>query len=585
MTGCDDPTCSVLFRSRLTGVMLTGLLLAGATLNACDRGGLTGPERAAPERPVLALNPACAGSGGQTHADSVKTAVTWSQAGNPHRVNQLIHIEGAGSLRLTAGTLVCFGSGGGLRANNGGRLRVEGTKLAPVVLTAADLIGGWLGVHLAGTPSAASPVKNLRLEHTRSTYAFATHDNHTAAIDSTVFRQNQEGLYLSGWASSLRRSRVDTVTGPNSAVTMGRRTTFQQTVIRGAAGVGLAVLGTDSISLLGGRIEGSGGPGLVVTTPETGFLSTQPVRVTAGAGYPAQLEVGAFARIYSLSYQDSLLGNARDTVVVTGGTLWTGVAFAAPALPWRVTGRIDLVTRGAIVARPGATLVMEPSAVIVADSGGQVSARGTQAAPVRFTGSAWYGIDLKGTPWRTFQGPFRDGVSYLTNARIEGTVGVAVMSHHPHPVVIDSTVFRQNGAAAWLMSTRSRISRSRVDTTLIDDPAVVLNGGATLESTLIRGSAGDGLWITPFGGIVQSCEIRESARVGIRLFTSTTIRNCNLVNNAGAGLHRDGGSTAYAEDNWWGSTSGPTGPGGDGVLGPVDYTPWLTAPYVLPYVP
>jgi hypothetical protein len=159
-------------------VLAVALLAGGAALGACVQDQPVGPERAALDRPSLALNPACAGSGGQTHVDSVNGAATWGPSGNPHRVDQLIHIEGAGSLRLSAGTLVCFGSGGGLRADNGGRLRVVGTSLAPVVLTAADLADGWLGVRLAGIPSAASPINHLRLEHTRNTYALATHDYH-----------------------------------------------------------------------------------------------------------------------------------------------------------------------------------------------------------------------------------------------------------------------------------------------------------------------------------------------------------------------------------------------------------------------
>jgi len=63
------------------------------------------------------------------------------------------------------------------------------------------------------------------------------------------------------------------------------------------------------------------------------------------------------------------------------------------------------------------------------------------------------------------------------------------MAAHPHAVVIDSTVFRQNGAAAWLWATRSRISRSRVDTTTAASAAVMLMDSTTLESTLIRRSA------------------------------------------------------------------------------------------------
>jgi hypothetical protein len=64
------------------------------------------------------------------------------------------------------------------------------------------------------------------------------------------------------------------------------------------------------------------------------------------------------------------------------------------------------------------------------------------------------------------------------------------------------------------------------------------------------------------------------------------VHDCNLVDNAGVGIYRSGGTTAVnVEDNWWGDAAGPTGPNGDGVSGLVDYTPWRTAPYVLPYVP
>jgi hypothetical protein len=61
------------------------------------------------------------------------------------------------------------------------------------------------------------------------------------------------------------------------------------------------------------------------------------------------------------------------------------------------------------------------------------------------------------------------------------------------------------------------------------------------------------------------------------------MNNCNLADNGGPGLAT--GDSMNAEDNWWGDAAGPTGPNGDGVSGPVDYTPWRTTPYVLPYVP
>jgi hypothetical protein len=566
-------------RTPLTrGILIAALLAAGAAVSACERGQPTDPERAAPDRPSLALNAACdPGLGGVTHTDSILATATWAAAGNPHRVDQLIHIEGAGSLRLTPGALVCFGGGGGLRADNGGRLRVLGSAAAPVVLTAADLADGWLGVRLAGTPASSSLIENLRLEHTRTEYALSTHDDHTAAIDSAVFRQNEFGVYLWGRESSLRRSHVDTVTSAASAaVTLGRTTTFQQTVIRGAAGVGLAVLGTDSVSVAGGRIEGSGGVGLRVTTPGSGFLTTQPVRVTGGATYPAQMEPDAFTRLYLLvTYQDSLLGNARDTLLITGGTLVTTV-YAGPALPWRVTG--DVAVRGQLMAGPGAALAFDSAVMIHAHDGGRVVARGTAAAPVRFTGTTvagWSGMRLEDVS--TYD-------TYLTNVRVENAeVGVYSFGH---PVVIDSAVFRQNGAAAWLVYAPSRLSRTRIDTTFINFPAVMIGGGVTLESTLIRGAAGIGLRVVASNPPITSCEIRDGAGDGIELVAAVQVHDCNLVGNAGVGIRRSGGTAALnVENNWWGDAAGPFGPAGDGISGLLDYTPWRTTPYVLPYVP
>jgi hypothetical protein len=572
---------------RLNVGILTAVLIAVVALSACDSGQPTAPDRAVPERPSLALNPACdPGLGGQAHTDSILVNTTWTPAGNPHRVDQLIHIEGTAWLKLDPGTLVCFGSGGGLRADNGGRVRLLGSAAAPVVLTATDPANGWLGVHLSGIPAAGSIIDHLRLEHTRGTFAFASYDAHTASIDSSLFRQNEMGVYLWGWYSQMRRSRVDTVTSSvEPAVTVGAKVAFRQNVIRGAAGVGLAVLGSDSVSLGSGRIEGSGGVGLHVATPGSGLLGIAQIRVTGGATYPALMDVSAFARIYwAQSHADSLLGNARDTLVVTGGTL-TEPAHAGPSLPWYVIGGVIVEGNGILRAHPGATLTFGSSVGLQALNGGYVSARGTPAAPVRFTGSFWSGLQFGEFIPPPGQG---EGTSYLTNVHVEGALDMAVTAWPPHRVVIDSAVFRQNGGAAQLYSAHSRISRSRVDTTTnSSSAAVILQDSTRLESVLIRGSAQRGLLVISPTATVQGCEIRESATEGIELwFDGTQVHDCNLVDNAGVGIYRSGGTTAVnVEDNWWGDAAGPTGPDGDGVSGLVDYTPWRTAPYVLPYVP
>lgn len=569
-------------RGRDRCVLAGALLGLCAALGACvrDQPLAPGSERAAPGGPSRTLNPVCApGLGGQTHSDSILAPETWSRNDNPHRVDQVIYIHGAGVLTLQPGVLVCFDSATALAALGGGRLVADGLDTARIVLTAADPGRGWWGIHMAGNPTSGSSLRNVRLEYTREVYSLSTNDHHAAAIDSVVLRQVEHGLHLWGIGTSIRRSRMDTVTSAAvPAVALGNQITFEQNVIRGSAGVGLAVLGTSGVSLLGGRIEGSGGVGLQATAiAGPGFTATQPVRVVGGASYPAELSVGAFSRIYTqTSHQDSLLGNARDTLVVMGGALtWLGIA--SNRIPWHVTGNITVTGWGGLNALPGARLAFDSAVSIIAVDGGRVVARGTAAAPVLFTratGAAWGGIYLEGFPALG---------SYLTNVRIEHAL-TGVDGGPGHLVVIDSAVVRHTAIAISLAGSGSRVSRSRIDSTTAS-PAVLLWGtGSTMESVLIRSSYGTGLSISTDVKVL-SCEIRDSGWDGIEIVSLAQVHNCNLVNNGGYGISSTPGATVDVEANWWGDAAGPNGPNGDGVSGPVDYTPWRTTPYVLPYVP
>jgi hypothetical protein len=562
---------------------LAASLVVLAAVGACGRDGPVAPGPAAPDGPSLADNPACdAGLGGEWHADSILAPETWSRADNPHRVGEQIVIAGAGVLTLEPGVLVCFGSYGRLYATNGGRLVANGLDTARIVLTGFEDVYGWNGIGLAGNPASPSTLKHVLVEHTGTSLALSTHDYHAALIDSAVFRQTM-GLYLWGRGTSVSRSRVDTTTISGwPAVTVGTLVTFEANVVRGAAGIGLAVAGVHGVSLLGGRVEGSGGVGLWVSTTGAGFAATQPVRVVGGASYPAEMVVSAFPRIYAtVAQQDSLLGNARDTLVVAGGILQQ-FAYPTQALPWRVTDDIVVQYYGILRPQPGATLAFTPGNGIRARNGGRVVARGTQAAPVLFTATdslGWLGISLEGAPSLS---------SYLTNVRIEYIRNgylPGVLAQDSHTLVIDSAVLRQNNYPVGLWSPGSRISRSRVDTSLAAGPAVQLAHDARIESTLIRGSAGSGLLVGYATVQVVSCEIRDSAGDGIELWAAAEVHDCNLVNNGGFGIATVGSFSANVEDNGWGDAGGPTGPNGDGVSGALDFTPWRTTLFVLPYVP
>lgn len=569
---------------RRRSLALPAMLLTAA-LAACTGDAPLQPERATPGGPSLLVNPLCAGSGGTTHSWVTLTSTQqWYASGNPHRVSGTLNVASGGNLRMHPGVLVCFDGYAGISAYGGGRVGIEGADTARVVLTAADPAQGWNGIALTGTPSATSTIGYARVEMV-GVYSVAVYSGeaHDVVVDQTVIRQSGRAAALYAPGSRIIDSRVDTTTYRTlPAVVLDDSTRFTRTTVLGAAGIGVLVTATSGVELLGGRIQGSGDTGLEVYY--SGAVSVfDPIRVTGSGGYGVEIPIDALARGYgSVAEMDSLLGNGRDTVVITGGTL-TSAAYATAGLPWRVRSTPTVGSGGSLRPQPGARLFFDPYAGFTF-SGGRLLSRGTQAAPVLWTADdpalGWYGIYLEGTP---------SSVSFITNTRLEhvGLYSTAVVTDASHGVVIDSAVFRQVGRAAVLQSTGSRLSRSRVDTTLSAyGAAVQLAANARLESTLIRGSSEDGVQIDASTVQVVSCEVRGSVSHGIRVWSSsagTEIRNCNLVDNGGDGVSTF--QATDAESNWWGDAAGPTGTSGDGVDFSVDYTPWLTSPYVLPYVP
>ncbi|HKP74006.1 MAG TPA: right-handed parallel beta-helix repeat-containing protein, partial [Longimicrobiaceae bacterium] len=434
-----------------------------------------------------------------------------------------------------------------------------------------------------GTPPAGyrSYLTNAVVELVaRGAIGLRAEEHHALYVDSAVIRQTGQAVQFTAPGATLFRSRVDTTTNRGEpAVTLGDSSRFMATVVRGAAGAGILLSGT-GVQLNGGRVEGSGGPGLM----GTGSLAyAKPVRVVGGHVHPAELPLAALARLYPApADQDSLLGNARDTIYVLGGP--AAASFTArQVLPWRVRATVAVQAPGILRAEPGAVLVFDAGAGLRLHSGGRILARGSQAAPVLFTAedhaTGWIGIYLDAASTIT---------SYLTNVRIEyaDIANTAVTALGAHTVYVDSAVLRQNGIAAWIVSPNSRLVRTRVDTTLAPTAAVELGSNARIESTLIRASSGAGLSVLANTVMVISCEVRGSVNDGIVLHALVRVRNCNLVDNLGAGLSNQAGPTvADAEGNWWGDAGGPNAPAGDGVSGAVDFTPFRTTPYVLPYVP
>jgi hypothetical protein len=77
--------------------------------------------------------------------------------------------------------------------------------------------------------------------------------------------------------------------------------------------------------------------------------------------------------------------------------------------------------------------------------------------------------------------------------------------------------------------------------------------------------------ITQAGRGVQLIQVGGGANPAPQV----TADHNRIVGNATAGIDNGSTDTVAAENNWWGCNEGPTQPGCDGVIGSVDYDPWL----------
>ncbi|WP_420125482.1 right-handed parallel beta-helix repeat-containing protein [Longimicrobium sp.] len=557
-------------------------LVAGAVLGGCDAPTAPGARASAPGGPSMLITPECAGTGGEVHpGGSITTPQTWSRSGSPHRVTGTIVVSPGGRLNIAPGVTVCFEQYTGVYADVG-QVVARGRDTARILFTASDPASGWAGMSFHGSAAAPSYLTNVRIEHVDHDYvAITTGDEHPVYVDSSVIRQSGRAVEFGSPGSRMIRSRVDTTTSSNlPAVTLATGS-LERSVVRGAAGVGVRVTGP-GVLLLGGRIEGSGDVGLQLSNLTLNGTS-RALRIVGGQSHAAEMSVATLAKLYPTpAEQDSLRGNASDSIIVWGGTLRSQLT-VDERLPLRVILPITVDSAGMLAARPGARMIFGRAVFIVATNGGRLQLRGTAAAPVLLTAAdpavRWGGLRLDGPVAST---------SYVTNTRIEHTAltHAALSTNWNHRVIVDSTVFRLGGAGVDMDSPNSRLSRSRVDSMMNSElPAVQLGWNVLLESTLIRASAGTGLRVQGYQTVVASCGVRDGGGDGIQLIAPVTVSNCNLVNNAGVGLrYMFDGPAATATGNWWGSTGGPMGAGGDGVAGNVNYTPWRTTPNVLKYV-
>jgi uncharacterized protein YjdB len=553
-----------------------------------------------------------------------------ARADLPWRVTGQVNVDSAATLTIQPGSQMVLHPGVLLNVYGSGRLVARGTAQAPIVMRALSRTQRWGGIRLTGTPGDTSFITNARLEHTSGWGGYSIHvdgPTHRVAIDSVVLQKSDNGaIHVASAGSRISRVLVDTATvntnyagiHVNAANVKLEGTTVRETVGGGVYVSGANVTLSDvlvqragqygmgignaaqALRLNGVRIEQSGGTGLFFE-PGATIAQATGLRVVGGAAHGAQLPVHVLHRIApTTALQDSLRGNAMDTLIITGGTLKGRVndlgqpiesidLTARADLPWRVTGQVNVDSAATLTIQPGSQMVLHPGVLLNVYGSGRLVARGTAQAPIVMRALSrtqrWGGIRLTGTPGDT---------SFITNARLEHTSGWGGYSIHvdgpTHRVAIDSVVLQKSdNGAIHVASAGSRISRVLVDTATVNTNYAGIHVNAAnvkLEGTTVRQTVGDGIWVTGANATLSQCAVLNSGRDGVHVnATGVRINQCNLLGHAEAALRNGNTATTHVVDatnNWWGAASGPPTSGANRVTANVNFNPWRTEPVNVP---
>jgi hypothetical protein len=504
--------------------------------------------------------------GGATHAGEITTE-TWRRANNPHLVTADVDV--LGTLTIEPGVVACFASDAGLTgrasALPGGKIIALGTLASPITFTAQS-DAAWEGIRIGGDYGGrdTSVFKHVLVEHAQhGIQAWAT-----VLVDSSRFRQIT-GIAIStnqySAISKITNTVIDTAGSETvPAVYLGGGT-FLDNTVRGARNVGI-LLRDGPTAVGGGRVEGSGGVGIVGSPGGFSAVGSIPIRITGGKRHPVEASLWLVGALWQGGELDSLRGNAADTIVLTSGAPH-GEYRLSGELPWRVS--LYEYTFGPT------TLRLEPGAIITGSAifPGPVIAEGTKSAPVRLAGNF------------TFVG----ANTTLRHVVVSGRIA-AIHPPLTAPVLtVDSSRF--SAGSSLYSNVRATIRHSVFETprtvgtvqgfySYTANAGVVLAGaGSSFSNSFIRG-ADAGLSIeapqirvdsSVFSGNPVTT-IRTTVTEGVSITRSNFSGNGIAVMNLAA-------SPLDARMNWWSSVAGPNTPQGERALGPVEFVPFSSEPF------
>lgn len=518
----------------------------------------------------------CAAGSGTSHVGLIGASENWTAASGPHHLTGDVFVSGASVvLTVEPGALVC-GDGYKLTAQNGAVVRADAGGANAIVFSASDAATGWQGIVLSGAPADSSLLRNVVVEYADT--GIAVRQAHRVRVDSSTIRfAGRLGVDLQSPQARLLNSSIDESGG--DGLTVGAGNELIAVTISGSAGRGLYVAGGTPL-LDRVRILGSGDVGLDADS----VASASIVRVMGGATYGARLGMQAVTQLASNPADiDSLLGNARDTLAISGDSASGANLIVVPALPWRLEADIHLFD-SRLNAHAGSSIHFAYEyGHINGDSATIIEMNGTEAERVLLHGaptSDW-GIAIYNGSQNA-----GDAAVLMSNVVMRGG---AVFTQNLNRAVFDSVLVDGGSFTSWSSDTIHAVATAIINGQAPQSWPAVLNlyaGVVTVEHIVIRDSRHGGIragqWSPVAGPLIfkiTNCEISGSAGDAIRFVDDGNVDDCNLIDNGGLGVEIEGDqNTAVANGNWWGDVGGPSGPGGDGVDPLVTVDSWLTAP-------
>lgn len=500
-------------------------------------------------------------------------------------------VDSAAVLLLEPNAHIAFEEGRGFEFR-AGLLRSTATSAEPAVLTAVDPTAPWGSLRFYDDPRDTSYVRNVVLEYGGNNaywpyVAVRSAGTHPVVIDSTTIRQTHGRaveFYASG--SRLTTAVIDTTLNADwpGAVRFSADTTGADGLtIRTPAYNGIYV-DQDSVWLRNVRVEGALGDYGIEATNGT-FSDISNVRVTGGANYPAWLSIENL----QLMEQDSLLGNAKDTLVVAGGRAQGETdIFGNPtvidtlvvraAVPWKINGWITFDTASVFMPEPGATVALTDGVRLYFEEG-RLVAQGTATDSITFTAAnplePWSGFYFTGTAPDT---------SVLQYVNVDLAASnccwpyASIYADGSHPVTVEDTrIWRSQNRALDLTARGTRVQNVVVDTTFgssgNNGSAVELGQALSVDSLVIRKPFGYAAGVDGRSGLYIKGDSVDLSRVRIEDATGMGLwaRDYDLGQVSGL---RITGSGSYplgvSVDNLW--RIAPTAADQDSLLGNVKDT-------------